>query len=53
MLKLDKDDSCCIIIGMEDEGEKRRVDGNNVIKDVVVSDDLVDGDCSDAEKYRE
>ena len=34
-LQLEKDDACCAIIDMEDEGKKRCVDGNNVTKDVV------------------
>ena len=33
-LQLDKDDVCFVIIGMEDKGEKRCIDGNNVFKDV-------------------
>ena len=39
---------CCL--GMEDYDEKRCIDGNNIIKDVVVADDSVDEYCSDAEK---
>ena len=42
----------CIVIGMDDEGEKRCVDGNVVIKDVVIANDSVDVDFSDVEKYR-
>ena len=52
-LKLDKDDTCFFVIGMQDESKKRCVDGNNINKDVVVADDSLDADCSDAEKERE
>ena len=49
---MDKNDACCVVVGVEDEGVKRGVDGNNIVKDVAiaVADDLVGTDCSDAEK---
>ena len=51
-LNMDKDNACFVVICMEDEDEKYFVDGNNIIKDVVIADDSVDADFYDAEKER-